>query len=147
MYFIFTILIGFAAGILTGKLLNASGYGFVIDCMVALTGASLGGWVGLLSGFTPTERTGYYAAVLAGAVVTICSLRMFKARRSMKILFEFFLGLTCFLAFLIYLVLALKYPIPALVIISLVLATASFSALVTVMLLNHHNEGKRKKNV
>ncbi len=45
MYFIYMILVGLVAGWATGKIMKGSGYGILMDIVLGIAGAIVGGWI------------------------------------------------------------------------------------------------------
>src|SRR5438105_9947606 len=45
MFFLYTIIVGLIAGWAAGKIMKGSGYGVLIDILLGIAGAIVGGWV------------------------------------------------------------------------------------------------------
>ena len=78
------IIIGVIAGWITGKLMKGSGYGFIMDMVVGLIGALIGGWVSSALGFGPTGAHGMIGSIIIaviGAVILTLIVRLFTGKR------------------------------------------------------------------
>ena len=79
MGIIFWILVGLIAGYLTGKIMKGAGYGFVVDIILGLTGALVGGFVASKFGFDSHGSFLYSTLIaLAGAVLLVVVIRLVK---------------------------------------------------------------------
>jgi uncharacterized membrane protein YeaQ/YmgE (transglycosylase-associated protein family) len=83
MGFIASIIIGVAAGWITGKLMKGGGYGLIGDLLLGLIGAVVGGWlssiflgVDLTSGFNLTTLV----VSIIGAVIVVALYRLVTRR-------------------------------------------------------------------
>jgi uncharacterized membrane protein YeaQ/YmgE (transglycosylase-associated protein family) len=76
------IIVGLIAGWLTGKIMKGSGYGFLMDIIVGIAGAFVGGFVLRALGFAGSGGTIYtiFVAVI-GAVLLTWVLRMISGNR------------------------------------------------------------------
>jgi uncharacterized membrane protein YeaQ/YmgE (transglycosylase-associated protein family) len=72
------ILIGIVAGWLTGKLMRGAGFGILMDLILGLVGAVLGGWLFGLLGIPAYGLIGSLAAATVGAVILVAIARAFK---------------------------------------------------------------------
>jgi len=72
------IVIGIVAGWLTGKLMRGAGYGILMDLILGLVGAVLGGWLFGLLGIPAYGLIGSLAAATVGAVILVAIARAFK---------------------------------------------------------------------
>ncbi len=72
------IVIGIIAGWLTGKLMRGAGYGIVMDLILGLIGAVIGGWVFGLLGIAAYGVLGSLAAATVGAVILVAIVRLFR---------------------------------------------------------------------
>src|SRR3954453_16478597 len=66
------IIIGVIAGWITGKLMRGSGDGFIMDMVLGLVGALIGGWISSALGFGSTGQHGIIGSIIIsviGAVV------------------------------------------------------------------------------
>ena len=79
MYFLYIIVVGLIAGWAAGKIMKGSGYGVLMDIVLGIVGAVLGGWIIRLLGFEATGGliTSILVATL-GAVVLVAISRMLK---------------------------------------------------------------------
>lgn len=79
------IIIGLIAGWLTGKLMKGSGYGFLMDMVVGLVGALIGGFISARLGFGGVGEHGLIVSILiavVGAVILTWIVRMFTGKKS-----------------------------------------------------------------
>lgn len=78
------IIIGVAAGWLTGKLMKGSGYGFWMDMIVGLIGALVGGFISSHLGGGGINQHGMVISIIIatiGAVVLTWLLRLVTGNR------------------------------------------------------------------
>jgi len=71
------IVIGIIAGWLTGKLMRGAGYGILMDLILGLIGAVIGGWIFGLLGISSYGFLGSLAAATVGAIVLVAIARLF----------------------------------------------------------------------
>lgn len=71
------IVIGVIAGWLTGKLMRGAGYGILMDLILGLIGAVIGGWIFGLLGISSYGFLGSLAAATVGAIVLVAIARLF----------------------------------------------------------------------
>ena len=79
------IIIGVVAGWLTGKLMKGSGFGFIMDMIVGLVGALIGGWISSALNFGATGEHGMIVSIIIaviGAVILTVILRLITGNRS-----------------------------------------------------------------
>lgn len=79
------IIIGVIAGWITGKLMKGSGYGFIMDMVVGLIGALIGGFISSHLGFGSTGEHGMIISIVIaviGAVVLTLILRLITGNRA-----------------------------------------------------------------
>lgn len=79
------IIIGLIAGWLTGKLMKGSGYGFLMDMVVGLIGALIGGFISTHLGFGGVGQHGLIVSILiavVGAVILTWIVRMITGRKT-----------------------------------------------------------------
>ena len=79
------IIIGVVAGWITGKLMKGSGFGFIMDMVVGLVGALIGGWISGLVGLGPTGSHGMIGSIIIaviGAVILTLVVRLVTGNRS-----------------------------------------------------------------
>lgn len=72
------IVIGIIAGWLTGKLMRGAGYGILMDLILGLIGAVIGGWVFRWLGIISYGFLGSLAAATVGAVILVAIVRLFS---------------------------------------------------------------------
>lgn len=78
------IIIGVIAGWLTGKLMKGSGFGFLMDMVVGLVGALIGGFISGHMGFGTTSQHGMIGSIVIaviGAVVLTVIVRLITGNR------------------------------------------------------------------
>jgi len=79
------IIIGVIAGWLTGKLMKGSGYGFLMDMLVGLVGALIGGFISSRLGFGGVGQHGMIMSIViavVGAVILTWIVRLLTGKRS-----------------------------------------------------------------
>lgn len=79
------IIIGVLAGWITGKLMKGSGFGFIMDMVVGLIGALVGGFISSHLGFGGVGQHGIIVSVIIaviGAVVLTVLLRLITGNRT-----------------------------------------------------------------
>ena len=71
MSFFAWILLGLLAGFIASHLVNHRGEGMVLDILLGIVGATVGGWVAHLLGFAGITRLNLYSLIVAtcGAIV------------------------------------------------------------------------------
>lgn len=74
------LVIGVVAGWLTGKLMRGAGYGILMDLILGLVGAVLGGWIFGLLGIPAYGLVGGLASATVGAVILVAIARSFSNR-------------------------------------------------------------------
>ena len=83
--FIAWIIIGIIAGWLTGKLMRGAGFGVLMDMVVGLVGALVGGFVSSHLGFGTTGQHGMIMSIVIaviGAVLLTFLLRLNTGNRT-----------------------------------------------------------------
>jgi uncharacterized membrane protein YeaQ/YmgE (transglycosylase-associated protein family) len=75
MYLIWEIAIGILAGFLAGKIMRGKGYGVLMDLLLGLVGAVVGGFVFGLLGLHAYGLVGQLVIATAGAVMLIWLVR------------------------------------------------------------------------
>jgi uncharacterized membrane protein YeaQ/YmgE (transglycosylase-associated protein family) len=78
------IIIGIIAGWLTGKLLKGSGFGVIMDMVVGLIGAVVGGFIATHVGIAPPGQQGLIVSILiavVGAVILTWLVRLVSGGR------------------------------------------------------------------
>ena len=79
------IIIGALAGWITGKLMKGSGFGFLMDMVVGLVGAFIGGFIAYHLGLGGVGEHGLIVSILiavVGAVILTWLLRLVTGNRS-----------------------------------------------------------------
>ena len=79
MHFLWWILVGLVAGWLTGKIMKGSGFGTLMDIIIGIVGAIVGGYLFSLLGFAGSGGFIYtvFVAVI-GAVILTWLVRLVK---------------------------------------------------------------------
>ena len=81
MSFIWIVLIGIAAGFLAGKIMKGGGFGLIINLLLGLSGALVGGWLlGVLGLDLGEGLIGSLIAATIGAVLLIFVVSLFKKK-------------------------------------------------------------------
>lgn len=82
------IVIGVLAGWITGKLMKGSGFGFIMDMVVGLVGALIGGFLSYHLGMGGVGQHGIIVSVLiavVGAVILTWLVRLVSGDRSVNL--------------------------------------------------------------
>jgi uncharacterized membrane protein YeaQ/YmgE (transglycosylase-associated protein family) len=82
------IIIGLLAGWLTGKIMKGSGFGFIMDMVVGLIGALIGGFISEHLGLGGVGQHGIFVSVciaVIGAVILTFILRLISGNRSVNL--------------------------------------------------------------
>ena len=77
---IWWIIIGLLAGWIAGHLTRGRGFGCLVDVILGLIGAVIGGWIFTRLGVTILGFWGSLAAATVGAVVLVAIARLFAGR-------------------------------------------------------------------
>ena len=81
MSWLWFILIGIAAGFLAGQIMKGRGFGLVINLLVGIAGAILGGWLfGVLGLSIGGGIIGALVTALIGAIVLLFIISLFKKK-------------------------------------------------------------------
>lgn len=75
------IIIGLIAGWLAGKLSRGRGFGCIVDVILGLIGAVIGGWIFSKLGIVTFGFIGSLAAATLGAVLLVSIARLFAGGR------------------------------------------------------------------
>jgi len=75
---IWWIVVGLIAGWLAGKVMKGGGYGVVMDIILGIAGAILGGWVFGLIGIHAGGIIGSIVVAFIGAVILVWITRLLK---------------------------------------------------------------------
>jgi len=78
MSWLWWIIIGAIAGWLAGKLMRGGGFGFLINLLVGIAGALIGGWVFGMLGITTGGIIGSLVTALVGAILLLWIISLFK---------------------------------------------------------------------
>ena len=78
MGFILFILIGILAGFVAGKLMRGGGFGILVNLVVGIIGAVLGGWVFGLLGISTTGVIGSLITATVGAIILLWIISLFQ---------------------------------------------------------------------
>ena len=62
------IIIGVIAGWITGKLMKGSGFGFIVDMIVGLVGALIGGWISSALGMGTASQHGMIGSIIIAVI-------------------------------------------------------------------------------
>ncbi|HET6206276.1 MAG TPA: GlsB/YeaQ/YmgE family stress response membrane protein [Terracidiphilus sp.] len=83
MFVLWWILVGLIAGWLTGKLMKGGGYGFVVDVILGIVGAIVGGFIAKAIGISPSGGLIYTILIaLGGAVIVVFLVRLITGKKS-----------------------------------------------------------------
>ena len=75
---IWWIVVGLIAGWLAGKVMKGGGYGVVMDIVLGIAGAILGGWVFGLQGLHAGGLIGSIVVAFIGAVILVWIIHQIK---------------------------------------------------------------------
>ena len=75
---IWWIVVGLIAGFLAGKVMKGGGYGVLMDIVLGIAGAVLGGWVFGLLGLHAGGLIGSIVVAFVGAVILVWIVRQIK---------------------------------------------------------------------
>jgi uncharacterized membrane protein YeaQ/YmgE (transglycosylase-associated protein family) len=75
------ILVGLIAGWVAGTITRGRGFGCLVDIILGLVGAVVGGWIFTKLGITVWGFWGSLAAAIVGAVVLVAIARLFAGSR------------------------------------------------------------------
>ena len=75
---IWWIVVGLIAGWATGKIMKGSGYGALMDIVLGICGAVVGGWVIGLLGFGGGGLIASILVAILGAVIIVAVVRAIK---------------------------------------------------------------------
>jgi uncharacterized membrane protein YeaQ/YmgE (transglycosylase-associated protein family) len=83
MGLIWWIIVGVIAGWATGKIMKGSGYGFIVDTILGIVGAVVGGRIAIALGISPVGGM-FYTILIAilGAVLVVFLFRLITGRRA-----------------------------------------------------------------
>lgn len=80
MGFLWFIIVGIVAGFVAGKLMRGGGFGLLVNLVVGIIGAVLGGWVFGLLGITTTGIIGSLITATVGAIILLWIISLFQKR-------------------------------------------------------------------
>ena len=80
MGWLWWIIIGAVAGWLAGTLMRGGGFGFIVNVLVGIAGAVIGGWVFRLLGIAAGGIMGSLVTALVGAVLLLWIISLFRRR-------------------------------------------------------------------
>jgi len=75
------VIIGLLAGWVAGHLTRGRGFGCIVDIILGLIGAVIGGWIFTRLGITTFGFWGSLAAATIGAVILVAFARLFAGSR------------------------------------------------------------------
>jgi uncharacterized membrane protein YeaQ/YmgE (transglycosylase-associated protein family) len=79
MSLLWTLIIGAIAGWLAGTLVKGRGFGLIVDIIVGIVGAFIGGWVFGLLGLTAWGLLGQLCMATIGAVILLVIIKAIKS--------------------------------------------------------------------
>jgi uncharacterized membrane protein YeaQ/YmgE (transglycosylase-associated protein family) len=79
--FVGWIIIGLIAGWIAGHLSRGRGFGCIVDVILGLIGAVIGGWIFTRLGISMMGFAGSLAAATVGAIVLVLIARLFAGSR------------------------------------------------------------------
>jgi uncharacterized membrane protein YeaQ/YmgE (transglycosylase-associated protein family) len=75
---LYWIIVGLIAGFLAGKVMKGGGYGVLMDIVLGMLGAIVGGWLFGMLGISAGGLIGGILVAFIGAVILIWLTRMLK---------------------------------------------------------------------
>lgn len=81
-HFIAWIVIGLIAGWIAGHVTRGRGFGCIVDVILGLIGAVIGGWIFTKLGIVAWGFWGSLASAVVGAVVLVAIARLFSGSRN-----------------------------------------------------------------
>jgi uncharacterized membrane protein YeaQ/YmgE (transglycosylase-associated protein family) len=83
MQLLWWILVGLVAGWITGKLMKGGGYGFILDIILGIVGAVVGGYIATALGISPQGGLIYTILIaVGGAVLVVFVVRLITGKRA-----------------------------------------------------------------
>ena len=79
MGLLWTLIIGAIAGWLAGTLVKGRGFGLIVDIIVGIVGAFIGGWVFTAIGLSAWGLLGQLCMATAGAVILLVIIKAIKS--------------------------------------------------------------------
>ena len=80
MGFLWSIIIGIVAGFVAGKLMRGGGFGLLVNLVVGIIGAVLGGWVFSFLGISTSGIIGSLVTATVGAIILLWIISLFQKR-------------------------------------------------------------------
>lgn len=80
MSWIWWIIIGALSGWIAGKLIRGGGFGFVVNFIVGVIGAVIGGWIFGILQISADGKIGSLVTSVVGAVVFLWIVSIFKKK-------------------------------------------------------------------
>ncbi len=80
-YWVWFLFIGGVIGWLAGLIVRGRGFGIIVDIIIGIVGAMLGGWIAGVMGLYTSSSVGAFLVALAGAVILVGVTR-FVVRQS-----------------------------------------------------------------
>ena len=81
MEILWWIIVGLVAGWATGKIMKGSGYGFIVDTLLGIAGAVLGGFIARHLGIGGHGMIVTILIAIAGAVILVFIFRLITGKR------------------------------------------------------------------
>lgn len=83
MVLVWWIIVGLIAGWATGKIMKGSGYGVLMDIILGICGAIVGGYLARFLGLSPGGGLLYTILIaIAGSVILVFLVRLITGRRA-----------------------------------------------------------------
>lgn len=82
MWFIWWIIVGLIAGWATGKIMKGSGYGPLMDIVLGIVGAIIGGWIVRALGLGGGGLIWTIIVAIIGAVILVWIVRLITGNRA-----------------------------------------------------------------
>ena len=76
------ILLGLLAGFIASHMVNHRGEGMVLDILLGIVGAIIGGWIAHLAGFAGITRLNLYSVIIAACGAMVFLLLYHAIRRN-----------------------------------------------------------------
>ncbi|MGV8095480.1 MAG: GlsB/YeaQ/YmgE family stress response membrane protein [Mangrovibacterium sp.] len=80
MGWIWFILIGILAGFIAGKIMKGSGFGLIVNFIVGVLGALIGGWIFGALNIDAGGKIGSLITAVVGAIVLLWLVSLFKKK-------------------------------------------------------------------
>ena len=79
-YWVWFLFIGGVIGWLAGVIVRGRGFGVIMDIVIGIVGAMLGGWMARAIGLSTSSSAGAFLMALVGAVVLVGLTRLIVRR-------------------------------------------------------------------